>query len=240
MGWSERSSMNQRPLLRWVSAGIALSLLLPICGTIVSIYFLPQMRFEHLPVHSLMEAVGGVVAVAIAGILLAERSRKPHSVHFTWMASALIGMGVLDLFHAAVHPGNSFIWLHSTATFIGGLLFAGVWVPDRVLGQRGSVWLPLSVLATTVIFGVFSCLSTSLPSMASSDGEFTMLARGLNVSGGSGFLLAGAFFVSRFHRFADETDWLFAANTILFGAAGILFELSRFGTLPGGGGTSFG
>ena len=62
--------------------------------------------------------------------------------------------------------------------------------------------------------------------MTSSAGEFTVLARGLNIVGGFGFLVAGVFFVRRFHRHAEETDWLFAVHTLLFGVAGVLFELS--------------
>eukprot|EP00913_Durusdinium_trenchii_P035271 g33001.t1 len=58
------------------------------------------------------------------------------------------------------------------------------------------------------------------------DDEFTFLARGLNIGGGLGFLVAGAFFVRRFHQRQNHEDWLFAVHTILFGAAGILFELS--------------
>ena len=39
-------------------------------------------------------------------------------------------------------------------------------------------------------------------------------------------MVAGVFFVRRFHQGCDHEDWLFAVHTILFGAAGILFELS--------------
>ncbi len=56
--------------------------------------------------------------------------------------------------------------------------------------------------------------------------RFTPLARGLNLGGGIGFLIAGVFFIRRFHRCGGNTDWLFAIHTMLFGAAGVLFELS--------------
>ena len=218
--------MRNRPIARWIAAGISLSLLLPIVGSIVSAAFFADLRIEHVPVHSLVEAAGGLMAIAIASILIVERSRKNHAGHFTWMATALMGMGVLDLYHAAVYPGNHFVWFHSIATFVGGVIFACVWFPERLVREGVFRWLPWSMLAVTVIYGGIACLSNSLPRMTSVTNEFTLLARGLNVIGGLGFFVAGLFFVLRFHRHAEETDWLFAVHTVLFGAAGVLFEFS--------------
>jgi PAS domain S-box-containing protein len=188
---------------------------------------LTDFSFSHLPVHSLVESLGGLMAVAIAAILVAEQARREDVDHFVWMASALIGMGVLDLYHAAVLPGNSFVWLHSTATFVGGSLFALVWVSIRTKSRRFASWLPMVVLIAAIVFGAVFCWPwLRIPAMVSPDGEFTLLAQGLNIGGGLGFLVAGAFFVRRFYLRGDYTDLLFAAHTILLGAAGVLFEPS--------------
>ena len=66
----------------------------------------------------------------------------------------------------------------------------------------------------------------AIPAMIDDGRQFTLLARGLNIVGGCGFFLAGLFFIRRFHQNYDITDWLFAIQTTLFGAAGILFEIS--------------
>ena len=212
--------------LNWILFGIMLSLGLPLVGSVVSTVLFPESRFANFPIHSLLEATGGLVAIAIAGILIIGRPRKQDSDHYPWMAGALIGMGVLDLFHAAVLPGNNFVWLHSTATFVGGVLFALVWLGSRGLSRTSGQRYPWIVLALATAFGIASCVFASqIPTMVV-DGEFTVLARALNVGGGIGFAVAGLFFVRRFHLRFDHEDWLFAANTILFGAAGILFELS--------------
>ena len=219
--------MHHRSRIHWIAAGIAVSLLLPICGSLICKLWLDDFSFSHLPIHSLIESLGGLMAVAIAAILLAERTRRDDADYFVWMASALIGMGVLDLFHAAVLPGDSFVWLHSTATFVGGTLFAFVWLPSRTKGGRFAGSLPWVVLVATVVFGAICCGPwLGIPTMASSGGTFTALAKGLNIGGGLGFFVAGAYFVRRFHQRGNHADWLFAAHTILFGAAGILFELS--------------
>jgi MFS family permease len=103
--------MPSRPRLTWILSGLGLSLLLPLLGTIASKLYFPTLRLEHLPFHSMIETVGGLIAIAIAGILIAEHPSRHHSQHYIWMASALIGMGVLDLCHAAVLPGNHFVWI---------------------------------------------------------------------------------------------------------------------------------
>jgi two-component system, sensor histidine kinase and response regulator len=210
----------------WIAFGIVLALMLPILGSVVSAWYVPETRFAHLPIHSLLEAAGGLMAIAIAGILVVEQPGKKSVDHYPWMAGALCGMGVLDLFHSAVQPGNSFVWLHSTATFVGGLMFAGVWVGDRFRESARLRRLPWIVLCCAIVFGCASCMFRSaIPTMAV-NGEFTLLARGLNIGGGLGFLAAAVFLVRRFYQTADHEDWLFAVHTTLFGAAGILFELS--------------
>lgn len=218
--------MRVRDRTRWILYGITLSIVLPTLGSGVSTVFFPQSRFAHLPIHSLIEAVGGLMAIAIAGILIVEQPRKKETDHYPWMAAALSGMGVLDIFHAAVMPGNNFVWLHSTATFVGGLIFAFVWLGSPSPHARRNTVLPWATLILSLVFGTISCLFASgIPTMAT-NGQFTFLARALNIGGGLGFLIAGAFFVRRFYVNRDHEDWLFAAHTVLFGSAGILFELS--------------
>ena len=218
--------MRARTRLGWILCGITLSLALPLFGSACWAIFFPESRFEHLPIHSLVEGAGGLMAIAIAGILIVERPRKESADHYPWMAAALAGMGVLDLTHAAVQPGNSFVWLHSTATFVGGFLFAFVWVGTRGLSGRRADRLPWFVLGLSISFGVASCVFAAWIPVMAVNGHFTELAQALNIGGGVGFLIAGIFFVVRFQRDCRHEDWLFAVHTILFGVAGILFELS--------------
>ncbi|MCA8995746.1 MAG: PAS domain S-box protein, partial [Planctomycetaceae bacterium] len=218
--------MNRTPTLWWSSAGVFFALVVPIFGSVIASVFFPGSQFANIPFHSLVETSGGLMAVAIAGILVVESSRQQSREHYWPMACALIAMGVLDTIHAAVEPGNAFVWLHSIATFMGGLIFAGVWgAPHLKFNGNHRSW-PWIVFTATCGFGVGSCLwNDALPQMAV-NGEFTTLARLLNVLGGVGFFTAGGFFVFRFWKNAQWEDWLFAVHTILFGAAGVLFELS--------------
>ncbi|QDT25533.1 Sensory/regulatory protein RpfC [Gimesia panareensis] len=218
--------MLGKPTLWWAILGVMLSLVMPTVGSAIVLLFFPDMRFAHLPVHSLLETSGGLMAVAIAGILVVEFRRKPEVVCYLSMASALIAMGILDTFHAAVEPGNAFVWLHSIATLAGGVIFATVWMEYSPLTIRSSRILIWAVLVCSCLLGLHACLlPAQIPAMVA-EGNFTPLARALNICGGVGFLIAGLFFIRRFHLYAQHESWLFAVHTMLLGAAGILFEMS--------------
>ncbi|MCA9078669.1 MAG: SpoIIE family protein phosphatase [Planctomycetaceae bacterium] len=218
--------MSRFRLLFWILLGITLSLVLPIFGSYLSMMYFPKSRFAHLPIHSLLESMGGLMAVSIAAILIVEWPRKRAQRHYPWMAAALMGMGILDVYHAGVQPGNNFVWLHSTATLVGGVLFACVWLDSIRLRRRTIAALLWLVTILTMIVGSASCaFPARLPAMVV-NGDFTTLARALNMIGGLGFFVAGTFFIRRFHTDGDHVDWLFAVHTMLFGAAGLLFELS--------------
>ena len=151
--------MRKAPSFAWILTGIAVSLLLPALGSLVSEVWLAESTFNSAPVHSLIEAAGGLMALAIAGILIAERPRKKDADHYVWMACALVGMGVLDLFHAGVDPGKKFVWLHSTATFVGGVLFACVWLPGKILPKNWGNRLSALVAVVSLALSTFSCVS---------------------------------------------------------------------------------
>jgi PAS domain S-box-containing protein len=206
--------------------GMAVSLALPIAGSVVVMRCLPDLRVLNLALHSLLETIGGMMALAISGILIAHEARRSENAHFVWMASALGATGVLELFHAAVSPDNHFVWLHSLATMVGGVLFAGVWLPAHRLVSSWRLRLPAVFILTAIVLGLVSCLRPEwLPKMIEAD-RFAVGARGLHIVGGLGFAVASVFFVLRFHRYGHLDDWLFAVTTQLFAAAALLFELS--------------
>ena len=102
--------------------------LLPVAGSVASATLAPEWRWDHVPPHAAIEVAGGLFALALAVILLASRTPGTNQ-HHLWIAAALVGMGILDILHAAVAPGETFVWFHSTATCVGGILSALVWLP---------------------------------------------------------------------------------------------------------------
>ncbi len=206
---------------------LLLSVLLPITVSILFYSFLADREWMDIPLHSVAEALGGFTALSIAALVLLLQKNKKIPGYYIWVSSALVGIGMLDLFHSIAPPGDSFVWLHSMAVFAGGFLFALVWLPYRIAQSRLASILPALVFIFTTIFGIFSfAFSDILPAMIS-EGAFTSSARAINTLGGLLFLLAAVYFVIRYHSGRSREDLLFINFCLLNGWAGLLFPFSQ-------------
>ena len=144
---------------------IAVSLGFHVACLVAGTTFLSGWRCEHHPVHAAVEMAGSLIALWVAWMLLALDRRGAGTSFNVWIAGALIGMGLLDGLHALVHAGQAFVWLHSAATFVGGVLFALVWAPPA-LERRVAAWWPWAVTALVFSGGVLSLgFPDSTPSM---------------------------------------------------------------------------
>jgi PAS domain S-box-containing protein len=86
--------------------------------------------------------------------------------------------------------------------------------------------LPIIIPIAASVLGVVSILFPQmLPAMVS-QGKFTLTARALNVSGGILFLSASIHFYIKYRKFGNLGDLIFTNHCLLFGMAGLLFELS--------------
>ena len=210
---------------------IGVSLLIHVMSLVLGKTLLAEWRWEHHPVHAAVEVVGAVIALIVAWLLVSLERRGEGCSFNIQVAAALIGMGILDGLHAMLHAGNGFVWLHSMATFAGGLLFAMVWLP-----QRWSVWhvarWPLFVVVAALVFGLLSlALPTSIPTMVRS-GNFSAGAMMLNVGGGVLLLAASVRLVLTWRVTRNIDDLLFCLHCLLFGAAAIMFEQSSLWDAP--------
>lgn len=234
--------MNESPTMarkgEWETAGLVgvlwgilgLSLLVHIACLVISNWWLSDWSWKHEPFHSAVEMGGGIVAFGVAWMLLSLEKLGHGTSYNIWIAAALVGMGVLDAIHAMVHVGLVFVWLHSLATFIGGLLFAMVWLPSA-WHERAQYW-PWIVFVASLAIGVVSILlADQLPLMADEKG-FTPLAKTLNIGGGILMFVATARMVVTYRKTSNSDDLLFCLHCALFGAAAIMFEQSRLWNLP--------
>ena len=208
----------------WLWAGTFAVTICSVVGAVVADACWPGFRLTHLPLHALIVGAGGLIALAIAGILLIEIKQGTKSSHELWLASGFISMGVFDLFLAATMPGPAFVWLHSLATCTGGPFFALVWLTPPKSPRFRELRFPLFVAVVAVATAVsVLAFESSLPILWTSENHFSILARVLNVGGGIGFLVSAVFFFSRFRRFSRLRDWMFGIQATLFGMAGVLF-----------------
>lgn len=216
----------------WLS--IIFSVLFPMLLGFVLSKYISDWRWIHYPFHSMVESVGSLSALTIATltILMVNDNNLPR--YYIWVSCALISMGILDGSHAVLHAGVPFVWLHSIATMIGGLTFAAIWSPESWLTAKRQKSLITSVISISILISLFSIIFPDLLPEMVFKGEFSALAKILNISGGLGFLIGSSYFI--YHHIKNKNtnpndqrkneDVVFANHCLLFGIAGILFESS--------------
>ena len=210
---------------------IVVSLGIHVVSLVLGRTLLQEWRWIHHPVHAAVEMSGAVIALMVAYLLISLQRRGEGTSYNIWIAGALIGMGALDGLHALVHAGNAFVWLHSTATFVGGALFMAVWLPRR-WAARGVQWWPAAVLLLVLSFGVASMALPHWTPIMVRDGAFTFAAKALNVGGGVMLFVAAVRLVLVYRDTRNADDLLFCLHCALFGAAAIMFEQSVLWDLP--------
>jgi len=185
-----------------------------------------DLKLVSIPVHSLMETAGAVMAFTLATLIFSMYRKERMFCHFHWSSVALIGMGILDFFHAMMMPGELFVWLHSLAVLFGGLLFMGVWLPRRRVSVRYYYVVPVAVVVFSILVSMGSIMMPGwVPTMLVA-GEFSSLSILINMIGGFAFFIAGINFLMRYWQEEQFDDLLFTGHTFLFGVSGILFASS--------------
>jgi PAS domain S-box-containing protein len=202
-----------------------------VCGIVPFVFisvasgFPPTNRLYHQAFHAVMETLGCMMALGIAGFLL-MRQGEPGSRYKLWPACAMLSMAILDAFHASVAPGREFVGLHAAAQFVGGVLMALIWLPERFVTTRTARQLPKLLAGACAFFGVVTVLFPEiLPPMTSGQG-FTFVPQFLNLAGGALFLAGLAYFARRYCREGDNTHLLFIAYCLMFAVAGVTYRLS--------------
>ena len=205
--------------------------ILLVCGIIpfvlvsVASGFPPTCQLYHEAFHAVMETLGCMMALGIAGFLLMRQGEEGKEYKL-WPACAMLSMAILGAFHASVAPGRGFVALQSTAQFVGGVLMASLWLPERFAKTRVARQLPKLLAVACGFFGIVMLLFPGiLPPMTTGE-QFTSVSQFLNLTGGVLFLAGLAYFARRFCRERDNTHLLFIAYCLMFAVAGLTFRLS--------------
>lgn len=151
----------------------------------------PVGPLPSIALHSVFEAVSGSACIAVAVLLLLLRRSTPESWFYVFPAAGLLGMGILDLFHAAVPASNAFVWLRACASIAGGAGFVLLVLPARVGRARAAEVLPFAFGVGAVAVGVLSILvQAHLPRLVLDDGSFSRVARAMEAGASALFALA--------------------------------------------------
>ncbi len=197
---------------------------LPVAGITLSNLFFSTSKLVQIPLHSAAEGFGAVTALLLALLLMNQRDSEGGD-HYFWISCGLIGMGILDGFHASVSPGSEFVWLHSMAILAGGIFFASTWLAQRSASAR-SIALPAIVAILAIIVGIlFVAFPGRFPQASGKEG-FSFFAKAVNILAGALFFLAASFFIKRYRENRQTEDLVFLNLSLLFGFSGVLFPFS--------------
>lgn len=195
-------------------------------GTAIHL-FLPGILWIDEPVHSAVEAFGAFSALILAMLILIMPRQHGVNGRAIWISSALIATGILDGFHSVTAPGTAFVWLHSLAALVGGLLFAGVWLSGLRFSVRSYITVPSLVAILASASAITSVVySSALPPMII-QGYFSPVAIAANVVGGIFFLIAAGGLLTNRRAIVNSDPMLFAILCLLLGTAGLTFPLSQ-------------
>ncbi|HET6675788.1 MAG TPA: MASE3 domain-containing protein [Nitrospiraceae bacterium] len=208
------------PLHTWMAATAAGALIMSVMLRMLA----STWRWHQEPLHSAMEAIGGLAAIAM-GIVLLQRTDAIGARLYP-VAGGFLGMGLLESFHAVAEPGDAFIFLRSMASLAGGIGFALIWLPPswRVSQKAGSiVW---TVTAASVAFGTWVLMFPErIPSMVRDD-IFTPAAIAPQLFACTLFLASAFHFASQYRHRGNAEDQLFASLAFLFALAEVMFVYS--------------
>ncbi|HSN05325.1 MAG TPA: GAF domain-containing sensor histidine kinase, partial [Nitrospira sp.] len=185
----------------------------------------PNHRWVNVPLHSTVEALGGLAAV-LMGLVLLARKAEWEDERLQGVASGLLGMGILEGFHAVSSPDQGFVLLRSAASLLGGVAFSFVWHPPGMIGKRTRDLMPYLVIGGTVAFGILAVVFPhQLPRFSLHDG-FGPMALAVNGLAAVLFLAGAAGFWLESGRTGRPEHRLLATLAILFGLAETMFLFS--------------
>jgi signal transduction histidine kinase len=185
----------------------------------------PDWRWHHEPLHSTIEALGGLVAIAMATVLLhangGAAAGKYHS-----LAAGFLGMGLLEEFHAVSRTGNGFVLFRNLASLAGGIGFVLAcrsYPPEDESNRRRH--LGAVAIAALSIGSWFLIFPQHIPEMVR-NGEFTPTAVAPQSIACLLFLIGAARFLLEYRRSNRPEDALFASLALLFALAEFVFMYS--------------
>ncbi|XOF35397.1 MAG: putative bifunctional diguanylate cyclase/phosphodiesterase [Candidatus Electrothrix sp. YB6] len=222
--------MKRRSALRWrqgiLAAGVPLVVLCLLAAvTICTDGQQLGQQWVHVPLHTLLASGGAFAGIFSALFCMTIQHEEYPDPRFVLLVAALLGMGIMDGFHAG-YPGASSGWLHSPALLIGGFTLALVVLPDSLLSRRGMNVLPLLTAAAGLFSGTAFILCVGLDPEMEISGKPFPGAEFFTVAGGVGFMTAWLYFIRRKKRYFFRYGLLLANGCFLFAAAAFLFPLA--------------
>jgi len=208
----------------WVTSYLAI---IPMLLGGIIFYFLPTFHWNYQLFHVLLEGGGALIAFTLALFVTTMIKQQRLAINYIWLIACFISMGILDLAHSQTPPGQAFVWLHSSATLIGGFFAALIWLPERISKKFAHKEFLLILTIICIGFSIWSIVYPEMSlAMLDEHKKFTLSAAFFNLVGGIGFIVAWGYFALKYHQQHHPDSFYFSNHFCLFGLAGLLFETS--------------
>ncbi len=186
-----------------------------------------NLLWVQKPFHSACETVGFVAAIFLALLLLMKIDENKENSRYIWIASGLIGMGILDGYHAGIETGNNWVWLHVLAVLSGGIFFSIACLPIRIITFKNFRIPPVFTAAAAVAAGTAALAFPEAMPIMMIDGHFTATASVLNVITGVLFFISAVMFLIRYVSTGEKEEAVFSIFCMLNGSSAILFSFGE-------------
>ena len=182
----------------------------------------PDQIWVNQPLHSSLEALGGLAAIAMAFVLFASKPEQSEG-KAQIVAVGFLGMGLLECFHAISPAGDGFVFLRSVASLTGAVAFALAVAPRTVTSVGASPWVPRIIGGGAICLGLWTLsFPENVPQMTV-ESKFNPQAIALNALAATLFIVSAIGFLADFWRSRQSLAYLFACLGLLFGMAEIMF-----------------
>lgn len=181
-------------------------------------------RWIDPPLHSAVESLGGLSAIALA-LVLRLRKTVAGSPSLP-LAMGFFAMGLIEILHAICSPGNLFVWFRALASLGGGTGFALLWWPARWRLAVSQNVLLASVTIGAALVGVLSWAIPGLAPIMVENGVFTPRAILLKNVSCSLFCLGTARCFWKYVQTREPESYLFGCLGLLFAVAEFVFNYS--------------
>lgn len=198
------------------------------CGVLLTANktFIRNWHFVSPIIHTAIEIIGSVIALFVA---MSLRNYQRFGIGSTFnyqISTALIAMGIIGGAHAVVPPGNTFVWLHTLATFVGGLLFLSILAPVNFHFFSSRKWWQFWMFFACSISLFFILFSQYSPVMIE-DGVFTRMAATINFISGIFFCVAALKLLSIYKQSLSIFALLFFLCCFFASSAAFMFQESE-------------
>ena len=205
-------------------------LAIPVGSVLTSItlnLFRADITHINAPLHSALEAFGGMAAISMSLLVLQlHHERKREKGEYLLLSMGFLMMGILDICHAVSTFGHGFILLRSLANFFSSLWFAMVWLPwlsRHIVKAKAIPWL---VLFVSIATGVLVLRYRDYFPVMMSDGRFTPLATSINLLSGAGIFASALYFFREFLLTSKTESYFFICMMLLLSLSSLEFPIS--------------